>query len=155
MIVRSAENSFHKGLASLKVGATLEAMAYFEAAMLRDRQVNSYSPNMKYQSYFGFCLARLTERRQEALKLCRQAADSEFYNPEVFLNLGRVALLQCDRQAAFQAFRRGLEIDHGHKELRQEVRRLGVRRRPLLGFLNRDHVLNRLAGRLRHSLGGA
>jgi tetratricopeptide (TPR) repeat protein len=152
MLVRVAENSFRKGLASLRIGETLEAMAYFEAAIRRDREANRDHPTMKYQSYFGLCLARVSERQREAVRICRDAAEAEFYNPDLFLNWGRVALIRGDRRAAVAAFRRGLALDPSHKELSFEARRLGLRRRPVFRFLGRAHVLNRVAGRLRSQL---
>ncbi len=155
MIVRTAENSFQKGIGALKNGDPLEAMAYFEAAMRHDREVNRDAPNMKYQSYFGLCMARVSDKAGEAFRLCSQAADAEFYNPDVFLNLGKVALLRGDRRRAHRAFRRGLEIDVSHAELRSEMQRLGMRRRPLFRFLDRGHVLNRLAGQLLGTLTAA
>jgi len=148
MIVAAAEKSFQKGLASLRTGETLEAMAYFEAAMRHHNATTRSAPNMKYQSYFGLCIAKLRGRGDKALRLCREAANAEFYNPVVFLNLGRVALLQRDRRTAYNAFRRGLEIDRGNSELRSEMRMLGVRRRPLLRFLGRENIINKAAGRL-------
>jgi tetratricopeptide (TPR) repeat protein len=154
MIVQTAENSFRKGLAALKTGQTLEAMAYFEAAIVRDRATNREHPTMKYQSYFGFCLAHTTKQRKEATKLCRDAAESEFYNPDLFLNLGRVALLNGNRRDAFRAFRRGLALDPAHKELGFELRRLGLRRRPVFRFLGRGHPFNRFVGQLRQQLLG-
>jgi Tfp pilus assembly protein PilF len=123
-------------------------MAYFEAAMRRDRELNKDAPNMKYQSYFGLCLARVSEKTGDAYRLCSQAAESEFYNPDVFLNLGKVALLRGDRRRAHDAFRRGLQIDVSHADLLGEIHRLGRRRRPLFAFLQRRHILNRLAGQL-------
>jgi len=140
MIIQTAENSFRKGLAALRTGQTLEAMAFFEAAIVRDRATNREHPTMKYQSYFGLCLAKTTRQRKDATKLCRDAAEIEFYNPELFLNLGRVTMLTGDRRAAFRAYRRGLALDPAHKELRFEIRRLGLRRRPVFRFLGRERA---------------
>ena len=150
----SADNSFHKGMAALKAGDTLEALAYFEAAVLRDRQINPQRPTMRYLSYYGLALGLATGRREEAIRLCKQAAGAEFYNPELLLNLGRVALDAGDRRTAFDAFRQGLALHDGHPELRSQIRRLGIRRRPLFGFLKRNHPVNRLAGQLRLRLRG-
>lgn len=148
MTVQPAENSFHRGIASLNAGDRLAAAAYFEAALRLDRQYHPHRPSMKYLSYFGLCLAFATNRQEEAVRLCRQAARSEFYNPDVYWNLGRVALLQGNRREAHQAFLQGLAIDKAHAGLRFQIRRLGVRRPPVLPFLSRHHTLNRWAGRM-------
>jgi tetratricopeptide (TPR) repeat protein len=149
MIVAMAEKSFQKGLASLQTGDNLEAMAYFEAAMRHQGAATRSAPNMKYQSYFGLCIAKLKGRGDKAIRLCQEAANAEFYNPLVFLNLGRVALIKRDRRTAYNAFRRGLEIDSSHRELRFELRQMGVRKRPLLQFLGRESVINKAVGQLR------
>ena len=149
MICKPAENSFHRGIASLNGGDKVAALAYFEAAVRLDRARNPLTPSMRYLSYYGLCLAFATDRLDEALQLCTKAAKSEFYNPDIHWNLGRVALLHGDRKGAYKAFSRGLEMDGGHAGLRFQIRRLGVRRPPLLSFLDRNHPLNRLAGRLR------
>jgi len=153
MIVRAAERSFEKGLATLRAGETLEAMAYFEAALRQHRAATQVRPHMKYQSFFGLCMARLKGNLTKALRLCREAADAEFYDPDIFLNLGRVALLAGDRRTAHHAFQRGLHLDEGHVELRGEIRRMGVRQRPLFAFLQRESLLNRAVGKLRRNNG--
>lgn len=153
MIVPAAEKSFEKGLASLRTGEDLEAMAYFEAALRQHRARTQARPHMKYQSFFGLCMARLKGNRKKALRLCLEAADAEFYNPEVFLNLGQVALMTGKRRTAYHAFQRGLHLDEGHRALRAEIRRMGVRKRPIFRFLERTSPLNRAAGRLRRSTG--
>ncbi|MFQ5720404.1 MAG: tetratricopeptide repeat protein [Acidobacteriota bacterium] len=107
---------------------------------------------MKYVSYYGLCLAFATPHHDKALELCRKAAATEFYNPDIFWNLGRVALLAGNRGEAHSTFLRGLEMDPDHPGLRFQVRRLGLRRRPVLPFLGRGHRLNRWAGRVRRQL---
>ena len=154
MIVRPAENSFRRGIAALNAGDRLGALAYFEAALRLDRERSPRTPNMKYLSYYGLCLAFGSNGRQKGIQFCRRAAESEFYNPDIFWNLGRASLMQGDRRSAWNSFRRGLEIDNGHIGLKFQVRRLGLRRAAVLPFLIRSHPINRLAGRLRtHLLG--
>ena len=152
MTYRPAENSFHRGIACLNTGERLAALAYFEAALRLDQQNCPLQPSMRYLSYFGLCLAFATNRLDEAQRLCEKAARREFYNPDVHWNLGRVALMRGDRQGAYKAFRCGLEIDGNHAGLRFQIRRLGVRKRPVLPALGRSHPLNRLAGRFRSNL---
>jgi hypothetical protein len=49
---------------------------------------------------------------------------------------------------AIRYLRRGLMIDPASEPIRNELARLGVRRRPVLQFLRRRHLLNRWFGRL-------
>jgi len=152
MTYRPAENSFHRGIVCLNSGERVAALAYFEAAVRLDKQRYPMHPTMRYLSYFGLCLAFATDSLQEAQRCCEEAAQAEFYNPDMHWNLGRVALLNGDRQAAFAAFCCGLKIDGNHAGLRFQIRRLGVRKRRVLSALGRSHPLNRIAGRVRSNL---
>ena len=100
-------------------------------------------------SYMGYGLARFDEKYREGLDLCRHSIEVEFYEPDNFANLARVCLLIDRRKEAVKALRHGLKIHPGHLLLRALYRDMGVRREPVLPFLSRTHVLNRLLGRLR------
>ncbi|HEU4401975.1 MAG TPA: hypothetical protein VFT43_07700, partial [Candidatus Polarisedimenticolia bacterium] len=89
------------------------------------------------------------DRLREAQEICEGAVRAEFYNPELYLNLGRVYLKGGDRARAFGAFVRGLQLSPRHPALIQSIRRLGIRRRPVLRFLGRRHPFNRVLGRMR------
>jgi hypothetical protein len=80
----------------------------------------------------------------------------DVFRAELFLNLGRVYLMARDRRSAYEAFTMGLRIDRRDPRLRRELRRMGVRRRPVLPFLDRGHAVNRWLGRFmaRHGLRG-
>jgi hypothetical protein len=72
----------------------------------------------------------------------------EFYNPDLYLNVAKVYMAAGERRRAHKALCQGLRIEKGHPGLIAEMKRMGVRRRPLFGFLPRNHVLNRFTGRL-------
>ena len=92
----------------------------------------------------------LVERRfDRALELCRSAAKEEFFNPELYHNLARVHLAFGFKAEAIRYLRRGLMIDPECQAICSELRQLGVRRRPVLGFLRRQNTLNRWFGLLR------
>ena len=105
-----------------------------------------------YYSYLGYGVARFDRRFKDGVTLCRHAIKLEFYQPENYLNLARTYMLLEDRRHAFDAVRSGLRIDPGHRGLRQMLRELGHRRRPVLGFLARDNPVNVLLGRVRYAL---
>lgn len=108
-----------------------------------------------FYSYLGYGVARFDRRYREGLRLCRHAVKKEFYHPENYLNLARTHLLTGDRRRAMRAIADGLRIDPENRDLREYEGELGVRRQPVFPFLGRDNVLNRLLGKLRHSLSGA
>lgn len=107
-----------------------------------------------FYSYLGYGIARCERRVEEGVKLCQHAIKIEFYQPENYLNLARAQLLDDDRRAAVRAIAKGLKIDPHHLELLALQRDVGVRREPVLTFVSRDNLLNRLLGRLRHRLTG-
>lgn len=151
----SSENTFNKGLRAVAHGRFLEALALFEASMELRRRQGGDQPPVKYLSYYGLCLAMASDRVGEAREICESAVEAEFYNPDLYLNLGRVCLRARDRAAAFGALIRGLQLNPRHAGILKEIRRLGIRRRPVLRFLDRSHPLNRVLGRLRETVARA
>jgi len=152
MDVSTSENSFRRGLRAVDRGAHLEALAYFEAAVQLARRLGAEAVPMKYLSYYGWCLAICSDRLDEAREFCEAAVRSEFYNPDAYWNLGRVYLKTGDRSLAFDTIVRGLQLNPRHSGLVGVLRRLGIRRKPILPLFDRGHPVNRLLGRLRRSL---
>jgi hypothetical protein len=100
-------------------------------------------------SYLGYASARLEGRVEEGVRICERAAEKEFYEAEVFLNLARVLLLAGERKRAVKATERGCQLDPKNPDLIALRRQLGVRRAPTLPFLGRGNTLNRALGLLR------
>lgn len=142
-----SEKSFEKGLEALERREFVEALVYFEASMQLVQRASA-APPMKYLSYYGLCLAMATGRLSEAMEICEEAVEAEFYNPDLYLNLGRVYLKAGDRSKAFGAMVGGLQLNPRHPGLIRAIRRLGLRRRPTVRFLARTHLVNRLLGKL-------
>lgn len=151
----ASQNAFRKGLDAAARGDFLEALAYFEASVHLARRHGDSAVPMKYLSYYGWCLAMSSNRLDEALSVCEAAARAEFYDPELRLNLGRVYLRAGDRGLAFGTFVSGLRLSPDHRELRREIRRLGLRRLPVVQFLSRSHPVNRILGLWRGGLPGS
>ncbi len=129
MDVSTSENSFRRGLRAVDRGAHLEALAYFEAAVQLARRLGAEAVPMKYLSYYGWCLAVCSDRLDD-----------------------RVYLKTGSRSLAFDAFVRGLQLNPRHAGLVGELRRLGIRRKPVFRLFDRGHPVNRLLGRLRRRL---
>lgn len=148
MSSRSAELSFRKGLHALEERRFLESLAFFESALNLEEKSGNPAPRMKYLSYYGLSLSLAAGRTPEAIEMCERALSVEFYNPDLYLNVARVYLAAGERRRAHKALCQGLRIEKGHQGLITEIRRMGLRRRPLFSFLPRDHMLNRLTGQL-------
>jgi len=152
MSARSAEMSFRKGLQALEQRRYLEGLAYFESALNLEEQSGNPARRMKYLSFYGVSLSLAAGRTQEAIEMCEHALTVEFYNPDLYLNLAKVYLAAGQRRRAHKALCQGLRIERRHTGLLAEVRRMGLRRKPLFRFLPRGHVLNRVTGQLASRL---
>jgi tetratricopeptide (TPR) repeat protein len=138
-----AEEHFRRGTAELKTGSYAAALEHFRAA----HRLDATSP--RFRSYYGLSLGLAERRFDKALELCRSAAKEEFFNPALYHNLARVHLAFGFKSEAIRFLRRGLMIDPAFEDIAEELRCLGVRSRPVLGFLRRQHLLNRWFGLLR------
>ena len=148
MSTRSAEMSFRKGLIALEERRYLEALAYFESSLNLEEKSGNPAPRMKYLSYYGLSLSLAAGRTHEAIEMCERALSVEFYNPDLYLNVARVYLSAGERRRAHKAICQGLRIEKGHAGLINELKRMGLRRRPVFAFLPRNHILNRFTGRI-------
>jgi Flp pilus assembly protein TadD len=101
-------------------------------------------------SWFGLCVAKLHGQNAEALELCRKALDLAPSNAEVRTNLGRVQRLCGDNAAAHRTFLGAYRQDPRNPGPATELTRMGVRRRPVLTFLSREHWCNRILGLARY-----
>jgi len=70
----------------------------------------------------------------------------EFYNPDLYFNVARVYLAAGQRRKAWRAVCQGLRLEKRHSGLLGIMREMGVRRRPMIRFLPRNHLVNRLMG---------
>ncbi len=113
--------------------------------------VSDELPGLAY-SFLGFSVARLQKKVREGQRLCEHAVKIQFYEPDNHLNLARVHLLAGNRKAAVEAIARGLKLDPHHTGLRGLRQEIGVRKRPVVRFLNRNNLVNRLLGKIRHDL---
>ena len=151
MLNRAAEESFRKGLEVFRVnGGGLQAMAFFEAALVLQDRESADGGEARYKSYYGLCQVIRGQEVNKGLALCREAARDEFFNPQMWLNLGRAEMKAGNRWRAHKAFLRGLRLAPENEQIRGELVRLGLRRRPFLWFLSRDHFLNVWLGKLTY-----
>ena len=142
----TAEDHHRRGLAALSEDRREIALDHFRAAQKLDPS------SATYRSFYGLAIGLAERRLDRALALCRDAAQTEFFNPVHYHNLARLHLAFGFKPEAIRFLRRGLMIDPGNAAIAFEMQGLGVRRRPPLGFLRRRNLLNRLGGRLLRRL---
>jgi hypothetical protein len=141
---------FERGLERCRNGDWKDGLV--DLAWLVEHGARGEVPSLCY-SYLGYGFAHRGGQVKKGLRLCRHAIKLEFFQPENYVNLARTALLskRYRRQAA-TAVLDGLEIDPDNPELLELQKKLGARRPPVLRFLSRRNLLNRILGRLRHDL---
>lgn len=144
------EELLRKGQELYGQGSLEEAHAVFAKAHRRR------PPDHRCQSWYGLTLILVERNSNLGVRYCEEAvlrgAGAE--DALGWLNLGRAFDALGYRDRAVRAFQKGLELSPEHAGLRTEMEKLGVRRRPVIGFLDRGNPVNRVLGRLRHRLLG-
>ena len=151
-----------RAIAVIDSGDTLQGLIALEGARsLREIPV--------VNSYLAYCMAKERGQHREAIGLCQAALAVEPHNPAHYLNLGRIYLLAGQKGKALGTLRKGLSSDAVKDKSRaaespadcrakqqalilEELRRLGIRKRPPFPSLPRQHQLNRVVGKLLAAL---
>ncbi len=131
----------------------------FRAAREIASEALSIFPDDLYlRSFYGFLIAKADKRNREGLDLCLKAINTlksrapfgaEFFYPVLYLNLGRTYALAGKKWEAINSFSKGLSVEKDNREILWEIKKLGVRRKPPLPFLDRGNALNKYLGILR------
>jgi len=103
------------------------------------------------RSYYGLTL--VLNSNEDGLSLCRAAASDEHLNGDVFLHLACAELANNNRNRAIDVIQHGMKIDPAHVRLKRACARMGCRKKCCLGFLPREHLLNRFFGRMMRRSG--
>ena len=109
-------------------------------------------------SYYGCLLAIVENKAKEGVKICENAIKhldksmpfgSEFFYPAFYLNLGRAHLKNNNIKDAVTALHTGLSIDSNNRDIIWELKKMGVRKKPVVPFLGRNNPINKYIGKLR------
>lgn len=112
-------------------------------------------------SYRGYLEAILNKNYKQGIDICLKALKRlkgnvpeglELVYPVLYLNLGKTYLAAGYKKAAMDVFYKGLAYDHEDTDLLREMKKFGVRKKPVVGFLARTHPVNKYLGKLRHKL---
>ncbi len=134
-------------------GISLAREGLYTAALQTFDEDFGFAQDPVAMSYYAVCLAGAEGHYDKAVSLCLVAAEREFYSPYVYLNLGKIFLLSGHKSVAIRAFKKGLRFDTSSGTIMRELKTLGLRRKPVVPFLHRHNVINRLLGRLAYRRG--
>ncbi|QWV95200.1 hypothetical protein KP004_08495 [Geomonas oryzisoli] len=133
-----AEKLFSRALTAFSAGEYQSALAQLERALkLQDDPL--------LHSYLGLCIAKERGQVKKGRELCLACLDLEPQNPAHYLNLARVHQVAGEKSLALEALRKGMTVG-GSEEIKSLLATLGTRKPPPLGFLSRDHFLNKWLG---------
>ena len=144
--ILSPMESMKRGQELLRAGLESAALDHFASAHRSD------PGDARLRSYYGWAVATIDHRLERGLGLCREALRADGACADVYLNLARVLMAHGRKAEGIRYLKRGLMVDPRDAGLIQEWRRLGMRRSPVLPFLPRRHLCNRMLGRLRGRL---
>ncbi len=111
-------------------------------------------------SYYGCLQAIVDKKYRSGVDTCRKAITllkkaetfgEELLYPVFYLNLGRAYVAASKKKDAIEAFNKGLEYDNTNRDLLQELRALGMRKKPLVPFLDRSNPINKYIGMILHT----
>ncbi len=127
-----------KGLEALGNNDSLMALVCLERAA-------KHLDTPELASNLGFCLAKEHNQFERAIALCRSAIERDPENTRHYLNLGRIYLMKGKKGEALDIYYEGLH--HGKDpEISRDIQLVGMRRRPIIPLLHREHLLNRSLG---------
>jgi tetratricopeptide (TPR) repeat protein len=136
---------FNKGCDALARGEWTTALACFEKA--------AGSLNIPiHNSFLALCIARERGQTNKAVTLCMETLEADPDNPLLYLNLGKIYLMQGKTEEAIEVFRKGLS-QGANEQIIAELGRIGTRRPPPVSFLSRDNPLNKFIGIILSRLG--
>lgn len=152
MSVHPSFTTLEKAIAAYRIGNAREALAMSEAAWRMVSEIPGAPPDAAMVgSWYGLMLGVVDGRLGEGLVLCREAAKKMFWEPRAHENLARLEIAAGLRRQAIETLARGLSLVPDDREMKSLRASLGVRRRPTVGFLERNHPINRWVGLLTTS----
>lgn len=123
---------------------------YHESLRFLREAYSGYSEDEKIPPYllslYGYVMAMAENRIDEGIILCIRALKEEPDNSAFYLNLGRIYLKVGKKASAIKILRQGQMSDRKNREIRLELEKLGIRRKPLIAILPRRHPLNKFLG---------
>ncbi len=135
-----------------KAISKIKLESFDEAAMLINEALKIYPDNPHYMSAMGLCVS-MQGNLFAGENMCRRALElAKEKDPLLFVNIGRVLLKSGKREEARKYFLVAYKSDNTNTPAALELSRMGVRRKPILSFFDRDHPLNIKLGKLRHTI---
>lgn len=144
----AGEKEFGQGLEYFRDGYLGKALEQMKAAAEAEPQ------NALFLSYLGLLVAAAQKDFPKAEQLCKMALKLDRVEPQCYLNIAEVYTRAKRPAEAMEALREGLRRTKRDARIADAIARLSGRRRPVFPFLDREHPVNMVLGRLRHRILG-
>jgi Flp pilus assembly protein TadD len=144
MTENTAVAEFKQGMRLLRDAHPNSALAHFRKAAELEKN------NPYFMSFVGVSLARAERQWAPALQLCETALSLKRNDVQIYLNLAEIYTAAGRREEALLTLDRARASLGPLPRLQQARLKLGSRRPPALPFLDRQNILNRQLGILRH-----
>jgi len=138
MLKQETKELFDKGVKTLNEGNILAALSHFEKALIIEK-------NPVISSFLAFCIAKERGQVQKAISLCKNAINEDPENSFHYLNLGKIYLLEKEKEEAVNIFRQGLHHEE-NQQIVAELNKLGTRKSLIIPFLKRSNFINKYLG---------
>jgi len=132
---------FMAGVRMLYACRYRDAVNHFQEAIMLEPQAKGYL------SYLGLAVAHADRKYSDAEQLCRRPIEVEYHRPEHYHNLGEVFLLANRTADAIKAFNQALSWNPNYEAANDTLRKLGVRKPPVVPVLPRSHPINVMLGK--------
>jgi Flp pilus assembly protein TadD len=137
---------FKVGLKFLRNKYAKRAMVHFSKAAELDKT------NPFYLSYLGLTLAAADRNWDEAEEICQRAVKMRRTQAELYLNLAEVYRLAGRKDEAMETLILGRQMTRKDPRILAALRKYGIRRPPVLSFLDRQSFLNKKLGKARYRI---
>lgn len=148
-----ARDTFESREFYIKAEASIKRNNYHDALKLLEQALKISPENPVYLSTMGVCESMMGDP-EKGYRLCRMALQFAGNKrvPMLYVNYGRVLLERGERMKARDQFMKAYKLDNTNAPAALELSRMGVRKRPVLALLGRNHPLNVYLGKLRHRM---
>ena len=123
-----------RGIEECDRGNTLGALMHF-----KDASRKGETPLLN--SYLSYCLAKEHKSYRKAIELGKKAVNEQSGNLVLYRNLAKVYILAGQRNNALKVLRQATKRGRDEQIMRL-IKKLGIRKTPVLPFLQRENPIN-------------
>ena len=137
---------FKKGLTFLRNNYAHKAVPHITTAVELDKA------NPFYLSYLGLAIAAAERNWDKAEEICYRAVQMKRTQAELYINLAEVYRLAGKKDDAVEVLTIGRQMTRKDPRILAALRKYGIRRPPVISFLDRQNFLNKKLGKVRYRI---